>query len=100
MDADLRKQVAAQCKAIAHMATAIAQINADYERMLSDPGSKALDGIEETVGERTAAWMETLGDMLNSIDAVEKEDAWMGPVFREAQRRWPATSTPSTAECK
>jgi hypothetical protein len=34
--------------------------------------------------------METLGDILNGMNAVdEKEDAWLDPIFREAQRLWP-----------
>jgi len=82
---DDQKQVALQCKAVAHLATAIAQIHTDYEKMFGDG---KMSGLADQVGKRTAAWMETLGEMLNSIDAAEEEDEWLEPIFREAQRRW------------
>ena len=84
---DKRKQVALQCKAVSHMAKAIAEIYSDYEAMFERDGG--MRGLEDQVGKRTAAWMETLGDMLNGIDAAMPEDDWMAPVFEEAQRLWP-----------
>lgn len=85
MAEDKREQVAAQCKAVAHLARALLEIHEDYERMLRA-------GIEvpiDIVGERTASFMETLGDMLNGMDATDEDDVWMEPVFAEAQRLWP-----------
>ena len=85
-DEEKRKQVAAQCRAVSHMANSLAQIYSDYDEMFE---RGCMDSLIDQVGKRTAAWMETLGDMLNSIDAVTKEDEWMTPVFEEANRLWP-----------
>jgi hypothetical protein len=89
MDETTRKQVAAQCRAVAHMADALALVHKDKAQMIG-AGSY---GPTELVGRHTARLMETLGDILNGMDAVdETEDAWLDPVFKEAQRRWPSTS--------
>lgn len=82
-----REQVAKQCEAVAHMATALAKLNADYAELFRHG---AMDSLTEIVGRRTAYLMETLGDILNGMDAVDPEqDAWLDPVFAEAQRLWP-----------
>jgi hypothetical protein len=80
------QQVSQQCKAVAHMAKALMEVHADYESIVLgvDPG------ITELVGERTARFMELLGDMLNEMDANDESDDWMEPVFAEAQRLWPS----------
>ncbi len=79
-------QVAAQMKAVAHMARAIAKIHDDLREVGEQcPG---LD-LWAIWGEESASFMEILGDMLNGMDAIEDEDAWMAPVFAEAQRVWP-----------
>lgn len=85
-----RKQVALQCRAVAHMAQALAKVYADKERMfLSD--TKGPDDIIDIVGKWSASHMEDLGNILNGIDAADSdEDAWMEPVFLEAQRLYPA----------
>lgn len=82
-----QKQVADQCRAVAHMATALAQVHSDYAKMF-EAGGPVLN-LTETVGKRTAHFMETLGDWLNGMDAVTQEDEFMAPIFREAQRLWP-----------
>lgn len=87
-----REQVIDQCKAVAHMAQAILDIHNDYVNVFKSGTS---DQILDVVGERTAAWMETLGDMLNGIDAVIDEDDWIAPVLSEAQRRFPTAQVVS-----
>ena len=84
-----RKQVAEQCKAVAHMATALAQVHTDYANSVVPISG---DEHVEQVGKRTAAFMETLGDMLNGMDAVDSSDDWMKPVFAGAHRLWPVKS--------
>jgi hypothetical protein len=85
-DEEKREQVAKQCEAVSHTASALAQICRDYAVMFRDGG---MDNLIEQVGKRTALQMETLGDMLNGTDAADESDDWMEPVFREAQRLWP-----------
>lgn len=80
------QQAAAQCRAVAHLAKALVQINEDYDRMLSDGN---LGALVEIIGARTARHMEALGDMLNGMDAAQPEDAWLDPVFRKARELWP-----------
>ena len=85
---DLRKQVADQCRVVAHLATAIAKVHADYAQLAEAP---AFDSILEQVGRRSASLMERLGDVLNGMDATSADDDWTYPVFREAQRRFPTS---------
>lgn len=90
MDIDeKREQVAKQCEAVAHMATALARVRTDYAKLLR---AGQMDNLIEMIGPATARQMETLGNILNGMDAVDpKEDAWLGPVFAGAQRFWPVT---------
>lgn len=81
-----RKQVAEQCRAVAHMARAIAGVHDDYKQMFEAGG---LDSIMEIVGQRSAYLLEMLGDTLNGMDAVTEDDDWIGPVIRRAQELWP-----------
>jgi hypothetical protein len=81
-----RAQIIEQCRAVCHMATALSHVYSDYQTILLSPNS---DSIMDMVGNRTASIMETLGDILNGMDAVTEEDDWLKPVFEEAQRRWP-----------
>jgi hypothetical protein len=88
MPNDKQAQVAAQCNAINHMATAIALVHADYAQIIA---GGQMESTLDMVGQRTASFMEQLGEMLNAMDACDESDDWMIPVFREAQRLWPVT---------
>lgn len=77
------KQVADQCRVVAHLATAIAQVHTDKARLFAANGAPS---IVDYVGRHTAHLMETLGDILNGMDAVEEEDDWVDPIFEKAHR--------------
>lgn len=81
-----RAQVAKQCEAVAYMATALASVNTDFAKMFR---AGHMDDLIEQVGPRTAHLMEVLGDILNGMDAVDKKDKWLDPVFEQAHRFWP-----------
>lgn len=84
MSEENRKQVADQCRAVAHMARALAEVFDDKGRVFEEGGAAS---IIDFVGKQTANLMETLGDILNGMDATdEDEDAWLNPVFEAAQR--------------
>ncbi|AWV18772.1 hypothetical protein A3862_27205 [Methylobacterium sp. XJLW] len=85
---DLHKQVSDQCRVVAHLATAIAKVHSDYAALIE---AGAMSDLHERIGRRTASLMERLGDVLNGMDAVSDEDDWTHPVFREAQRLFPAS---------
>lgn len=85
-DEEKRKQVADQCKVVAHLATVLTEINSTNEAMIRE-GSLAR--ILDIIGRRTAYQMEQLGDMLNAMDAAEEEDEWMDPIFEKAHQLWP-----------
>jgi hypothetical protein len=89
----LMKQIADQCRVVSHLAKALAQVHDDYAK-LYDWAGKGPQDIAQIVGDRSAAFMETLGEMLNGMDAVAEEDEWTVPIFREAQRRWPQRPAP------
>lgn len=86
-----RKQVSRQCKAVAHMARAIATVYADYEKLFGEDGGPG-DSLVDMKGEDTAALMQVFGDILNGMDSVTDADDWMAPVFEAAQRMWPRRS--------
>lgn len=81
-----REQVVKQCRVVAHLAKALADVHADYVTLLESGAPLPLD----VVGARTARIMETLGDVLNGMDAADDDDDWTAPVFAEAQRLWPS----------
>ena len=81
-----RQQVAAQCSAVVHLATSLADIHSDYAKLFLNG---AAVNLIDMVGDRTAAFMEILGDLLNGMDAVSEEDGKLDQVFAEAQRIWP-----------
>lgn len=81
-------QAREQCRVVAHLARALAEIHEDRVRLYD----ACPDNMRETVfidGPRSAAIMESLGDMLNGMDAAMPEDEWTTPIFQEAQRLWP-----------
>ena len=89
-EAKTMTQVSEQCRVVAHLASAIAKMHEDYASLFSAvPPDSPLVEIADSVGERTAALMERLGDFLNGVDAAMPEDDWTHPIFAEAQRRWP-----------
>lgn len=83
-DDEKRTQVEQQCRAVAHMAGALAEVSAALEKV-----PRTGIGID-LIGDRTARHMEILGDILNGMDAVdEAEDGWITPVIRAAHTLWP-----------
>lgn len=84
-----RKQVANQCRAVAHLCKALAEVNEDHARMFDDEKLDAMDELVESIGNRTARHMEMLGNILNSMDANDEADDWMEPVFAAAHRLFP-----------
>lgn len=75
-----------QCRVVAHLATALVEIHKDKAGLFE---TGRMDELVEMIGRNTASYMETLGEMLNGMDAVTDDDDWTAPVFREAQRLWP-----------
>jgi hypothetical protein len=84
--AKVSKQVADQCRVVAHLATALARVHTDYAALIE---AGAMAGTIDRVGRRSAALMERLGDALNGMDAASPDDEWTHPIFREAQRLFP-----------
>lgn len=79
-------QVVAQYRVVAHMARALAQVHEDIAGLMEAGGGLSLT---EMWGERSASIMDTLGNILNGMDAVSEDDEWVNPIFAEAHRRWP-----------
>lgn len=86
-DEEKSNQVAMQCRAVAHMATALADVYTDYAAMFQ---SGQMGILVEQVGRRTSDLMETLGNVLNGMDANDEErDGWLNQVFEQANVIWP-----------
>jgi hypothetical protein len=68
------------------MAQAIADVHREKAELIASVDYAPVD----LAGKMSASLMETLGDVLNGMDAVSEEDEWLTPVFKEAQRRWPS----------
>lgn len=93
-DEETRRQVAEQCRAVAHMARAIAEVHEELIPLyLSEFGAPDL---MEIIGKRTAGLLEVLGDIMNNMEVVTECDAWIDPIIAEAQRRWPQPSVNGT----
>lgn len=86
MSEEKRNQVVAQCNAVCHLAKCLIEVHSDCARMFA---TGSVDNLIDQVGNRTAHFMEALGDMLNGMDAVTEEDAWLDPIYKEAHRLWP-----------
>lgn len=85
-----RLQIADQCKVVAHLARALADISGDYEKMMRDDAcAGGMDNIADIVGNRTARHMNVLGDILNGMDAATDEDEWTAPIFERAHTMFP-----------
>ena len=92
-ETEKRNQVADQYKVVAHLATALAGVHSDMEKVIRDGhmGNAMLD----LQGNRSAALMEMLGNFLNGMDAVDEgEDAWVNPIFRAAHKMFPQETKP------
>ncbi len=85
-DISKRMQVAAQCRAVVHLATQIALLHSDQAGLFA---AGLLDNLIELCGDETAGLIETLGNILNGMDAATDEDEWMSPIFEKAQQFWP-----------
>jgi hypothetical protein len=81
-----REQIVQQCVAVRHMARTIADIYGDMAILFAEGRAEK---ISEIVGSESAALLETLGDILNGMDAVTEDDEWIDPIIEEAQRVWP-----------
>lgn len=93
-DNETMAQIQAQCKAVAHMASVIANLHTDKAKLFTEC-PEAMQDIADFTGARTASLLETLGDILNGMDAVDSdEDGWINPIILEAQKRWPAEPKP------
>lgn len=96
-----QRQVAEQCRAVVHLANALIEVHAEYQRLFTDPvftdPAKPMAWHTDLVGRRTARFMEVLGDMLNEMDAASDEDHWLDPIFMEAHRLWPLDAVPPAA---
>lgn len=84
-----QEQMVAQCKVVAHLAAALAEV---YRAKADAYACKVEDAaFVELIGKWSASHMETLGDILNGMDAVdEDEDDWTAPIFEKAHKFWPA----------
>ena len=83
-----------QCRVVVHFANGIASVFSDYAKL-------AATGVHSTLYPiwlaRSADLIETLGNILNDMDAVTDEDDWTAPIVRASaqyQSR-PATSAAS-----
>lgn len=79
MDEEKRMQVILQCQAVEHLANVLIEIHSDKKEMLL---RGHLSDMIDSTGKHSLYVMETLGDILNGVDAVDRsKDAWMDPVF-------------------
>jgi hypothetical protein len=90
-----RKQVADQCRVVAHLAKAIWEVYSDKARMFASDMTGPND-IVDLVGNNSARHMNKLGDILNGMDAVEDDDAWTDPIFERAKQQFPQQATETT----
>ena len=79
------EQVQRQYQAIARLARALAEVHED----IAPAVTHMKPGMVEMIGKRSADIMETLGDILNGMDAVVEEDADLDPVFDMAHQMFP-----------
>src|SRR4051812_40714364 len=85
-EAEKIEQVKAQYRAIVQMAREIADLHEEIVERIPQHIGQVLD----VVGPQSARFMEDLGDMMNALDIVEKEDDWMQPIFERAHELYPA----------
>ena len=88
MDAK-QQQVVDQCKAVSYLATQLASVHTELATIYA---TNIPENILTRVGERTAALMEQLGDVLNGMDAVDEDDRWIDPIFERAHAMFPTAA--------
>lgn len=82
-DTDLLAQVQQQYRAVAHLAGSLMRVHLETLNIM-DHLPRAVIELE---GKRSAHIMETLGNVLNDMEAIDDtEDAWTHPVFATAQK--------------
>lgn len=82
------EQVINQCKAVSHLAAALKEIHDDYAILLGEEKQPIPIGIN-TVGQRTAFYIETIMDWLENIDSLTEEDEWLNPILEQARKSFP-----------
>lgn len=89
--AKTRDQVVRQHRAVAHLARQIAVIHDQLAYVYGEaPDTIMSPAFIDSLGRKTAGLMETLGDVLNNMDAVDETvDGWLNEVFSVAQATWP-----------
>lgn len=79
------KQVADQCRVVAHLAKAIHEVYSDKARMFAS-NARGPDDIVDVVGNWSARHMEALGNILNGMDAAHMDDP--KPIIVACQCGW------------
>ena len=82
-----KEQVIAQSRVVAHLAKQLMIAHEETAQVYESGEMSAV--LIDIVGNRTAAAMEALGDILNGMDAVDEVEGWVDPVFEAAQELWP-----------
>jgi hypothetical protein len=84
-----RQQVAAQYRAVAHLATAIAEIHSDQ---VESTEAGVHDRLATMRGPRSHRLMVDLAEWLDALGALGADgdkDDWLGPVFDTAESMFP-----------
>ncbi len=81
-------QVGEQFKVVAALCEQIAHVHTELQQMLE---AGVGPDLLESWGQRSATLIEYLGDVVNGMDIVEPEDAWMDPIFNAAHAMFPQT---------
>ena len=81
---DSRKIAADQCRVVAHFARAIAEVFEDKAAMADERAGSTLHS--EWV-RQSDDLIETLGNILNGMDAVTDEDEWTFPIVSASVSR-------------
>ena len=85
------QQVIDQYRVVVHLARSLALV---HEQSIEAYASREQSAtMIDMLGSRSASIMETLGDILNGMDAVDDdEDGWTAPIFAVAHATWPTAS--------